>query len=199
MSMTLSKYMHDCWITSLNHEHLLSTIVGICQSKEDQQHPASSLSPQSWPCHGACLAASAQPLAPNLVSSAHPPALALLPTPCCWGPQTWATKQALEILQRLSLYRHKMLSSHPPPSRTSRGGTLLCSIQKFQGQNSWTLAACVKTKLHMCIKHQCSFIWACWVRCAIMSTPRALWWPVAVGSGTCTCTDTEHRWHLRCQ
>lgn len=74
-------------------------------------------------------------------------------------------------------------SQAPHPSRTSRGGTLFCSIQKFQGQSSWTLAACVKTKLHVCSKHQRSFIWAGWVRCASCAPPEPRGGPWQRGLG----------------
>lgn len=110
MSMTFSKYMHGCWITSLNQEHLLSIIVGICWSKENQQYLASSLSSLPWSCCGA--SGSFNPATgTHLVSSASPPALALLPTPCCWGPQTWAAKQDLEVCKGFPYTGDWMLSS----------------------------------------------------------------------------------------
>lgn len=173
------------WITSI----FFPSLLGFAKAKKIQQQPASSLSPKPCPHHGASLEASLAPtLSPWL-------------TQLLLGPPNLSNKAGFRDLQRLSLYRQWNALKAPHPGRTTRGGTLLCSIQEFQGQSSWTLAACAETKLHVCTKHQCSFIWACWVRCAIVCTPRALWWPVAAGSGTSPAAhaDMEHSPHLGCQ
>lgn len=110
--------------TSLDHEYLLSIVVGICQSKEDQRHPAANLFPLPWSCCGASLAASAQPLAPTCVSSAHPTALDLLLSQYCWDPKPEQQSRTQRFAKAFLIQAIKY-SQPPHPSKASRGGTLL--------------------------------------------------------------------------
>lgn len=128
------------WITSI----FFPSLLGFAEAET-----SSILLPASPHCPGHAVA----PLWQLQPSPWHPPCLLSLPTcsgsapqPVLLGPPNLSNNAGLGDLQRFLTQAIKC-SPAQLTSRTSRGGTLLCNILKFQGQSPWTLAACVKTKL----------------------------------------------------
>lgn len=89
------------WITRV----FFPSLLGFAKAKKTN-NSLLQVSPQS-PGHAMVPVWQLQP------SPWHPPCL-LSPPTCCWGPQTWATKQALEICKGFPHTGNEMLSSPPP-------------------------------------------------------------------------------------